>query len=325
MIESMGKNLDKEAEMVEPEGARADVWLWAVRLFKTRTLASEACRNHQIRVNGQGVKPSRQIRPDDRLKVKKGFLTRTVRVKAVLNRRVGARKVEDYLEDLTPPETYEEAREAYRQAKEAVPLRDAGAGRPTKKERRDLDELVDEAEQKEEFMRKVMKSVKRTGILVAAGLFFFSALMQSVAADPPARSFQPSDKSLSFQISKNLLVTAEEILPSMDEKTGLMTGLSATGSVLIKAKPEGAPSEILVSCDKATYDAARDEVVLTGWPAVKSGMQILRATSSETYVRVNRASGKWEIQGAHRIDISLGGSGKKGVKDLFKGGLKGKR
>jgi ribosome-associated heat shock protein Hsp15 len=319
----MGKN--REIENQGNPSVRADVWLWAVRLFKNRALAVEACRNHQVRINGQQVKPSRQVRPGDRLEVEKGFLTRTVRAKKVLSRRVGAKRVDEYLEDLTAPEAFEKANEARRQAKESVPLRDERAGRPTKKERRDLDELMEAADEKEKFLRKVMKSAKRTSIILAAGLLSFSTFPECLAADPPARSFKPSDKSLSFQISKNLSVTAEEILPAMDEKTGLMTGLSATGSVLIKAKPEGAPSEILISCGKATYNAARDEVVLTGWPAVKSGIQILRATSSETYVRVNRATGKWEIQGPHRIDISFDAGGKKSVKDLFKRGLGGKR
>jgi hypothetical protein len=192
--------------------------------------------------------------------------------------------------------------------------------------RRDLEEVMEAAEKKETFIRNAMKSAKRTLTLLIAwicAVFLLSGA--GIAADPPARSFQPSDKSLSFQVSKNLSVAAEEILPSMDEKTGLMTGLSATGNVLIKAKPDGAASEILVSCDKAVYDAARDEVVLTGWPAVKSGMQVLRATSSETYVRVNRADGKWEIQGPHRIEISFDAGGKKNVKDLFKGSFGGKR
>lgn len=307
------------------QGIRADVWLWAVRLFKSRTLAAEACRNHHVRIRGQGVKPSRQVRPGDRLEVRKGFLERTICVKKILSRRVGARDVGEYLDDLTPPEVIAGAEEARRQAKESVPLRDEGAGRPTKKERRNLDDLIEAADEKENFFQKVMKSAKRTTKLLAAGLLAASTVAACLAAEPPARSFEPSDKSLSFQISKNLSVTAEEILPATDEKTGVMTGLSATGSVLIKAKPEGAPGEILISCDQATYDAARDEVVLKGWPAVKSGMQILRATSPETYVRVNRANGKWEIQGPHRIDISFGTGGKKGVKDLFKGGLGGKR
>ena len=100
------------------------------------------------------------------------------------------------------------------------------------------------------------------------------------------------------------------VMPAVDTETdpatGALKGLAATGGVLIKAKPKGKEQWILVSCDKAVYDPAKDEIVLTGWPAVKAGIQILRATAAETYVRVARASGKWEIVGRHKLEVSFG-------------------
>lgn len=114
---------------------RVDRWLWSVRLFKTRTLAARACNAGHVRVNGQVVKPSRSVRAGDLVKALLGEITRTVKVLAVLERRVGARVIVEYLEDLTPQSEYEKPRE-----KRLAPagLRPKGAGRPTKRDRRVL-------------------------------------------------------------------------------------------------------------------------------------------------------------------------------------------
>ena len=106
-----------------------------MRLFKTRTLAARACDAGHVRVNGQTVKPSRALRPGDVVNALLGEITRTVKVLAVLERRVGAKAVAEYLEDLTPRCEYEKPRE-----KRFAPtgLRDKGAGRPTKRDRRVL-------------------------------------------------------------------------------------------------------------------------------------------------------------------------------------------
>ena len=114
---------------------RVDRWLWSVRLFKTRTLAARACIAGHVRVNGQSVKPSRALRPGDLVNALLGEITRTVKVLAVLERRVGAKAVAQYLEDLTPQSEYQKPRE-----KIFAPagLRDKGAGRPTKRDRRVL-------------------------------------------------------------------------------------------------------------------------------------------------------------------------------------------
>ena len=114
---------------------RVDRWLWSVRLFKTRTLATRACNAGHVQVNGQAVKPSRAVRPGDLVNALQGEITRTVKVLAVLERRVGAKVVAQYLEDLTPQSEYEKPRE-----KLLAPagLRPKGAGRPTKRDRRVL-------------------------------------------------------------------------------------------------------------------------------------------------------------------------------------------
>ena len=292
---------------VSPDSVRVDIWLWSVRLFKTRSLSGEACRKGQVRIGGQRVKPARQVRVGDEIVVTKGPLERTVAVKMTLTRRVGAKEVETYLEDRTPDEAREKAAEIRRRNREATLDWEEGAGRPTKKDRRDLDEVMAESEAREAHFRKLVRAMKTS-------LFLFLALLTTLvgsppfaeAADPPQRSFTPSAKSVVFQVAENLSVSAEKLAPATDEKTGAMTGLTASGNVLIKTKPKGANDWILVACDQATYQQDGDVIVLKGWPAVKSGMQILRATSPETFVRVERATGKWAIKGPHRIDLNLG-------------------
>lgn len=150
-----------EEEASQELSVRVDVWTWATRLFKTRSLSGAACKKEQVLVNGQRCRPSRQIRVGDKVEVKRGFLTRTVEVKALLSKRVGAPKVDEYLVDLTPPEMYEAAAEMARQAREVAPQREAGAGRPTKRERRDLDEIMEEAVEERESFEAFVKSFTR--------------------------------------------------------------------------------------------------------------------------------------------------------------------
>lgn len=121
--------------MEATSGVRADRWLWAVRLYKTRTLAGAACDAGHVKINGHPCKPARTVRPGDILVALTGEIERTVKVIAVLESRVGAKLVPSYLEDLTPASEYEKPRE-----KQFAPigLRPKGAGRPTKKERRVL-------------------------------------------------------------------------------------------------------------------------------------------------------------------------------------------
>ena len=115
---------------------RMDKWLWAVRLYKTRTQAADACRSGHVRISGQPVKPSRFVRPGDTITAVTGEITQTVKVLAVLDTRVGAKLVEDYAENLTPPSEYAKPRE---KAFEPFGFRPKGAGRPTKKDRRSIE------------------------------------------------------------------------------------------------------------------------------------------------------------------------------------------
>lgn len=144
------------------ESVRIDVWAWAVRLFRTRALSGAACKKEQILVNGQRCRPARQVRAGDRIEVRRGLLTRSLEVKAVLQKRIGAKLVDQYVIDLTPPEVYEDAAEAIRLAREVTPQREAGSGRPTKRERRSLDELMEESvENMAEFEEFVKSFTKR--------------------------------------------------------------------------------------------------------------------------------------------------------------------
>ena len=112
---------------------RIDKWLWAVRLYKTRSLAAAACDSGRVRIGQQRVKPSRAVKIGDIIVAENNEITRTVKVLALLDKRVGAKLVGHYIEDLTPASEFEKRREP---GYPAVPLRPKGVGRPTKKERR---------------------------------------------------------------------------------------------------------------------------------------------------------------------------------------------
>jgi len=154
-------------ETVETEGvaeARVDLWLWAVRLYKTRSQAATACRGGKVRVNGKPAKPAKLVRAGDRLEISKTGLTKTVKVRDVLSKRIGAKLVEDYLEDLTPPEIYEEAAQRRLEKIASVPKRDGGAGRPTKRDRRAWSKAAEKAAEREAAVIDLMKkSVKSSG------------------------------------------------------------------------------------------------------------------------------------------------------------------
>lgn len=119
---------------------RLDKWLWAVRLYKTRAVATDACRGGFVKGEGRALKPAYAPKIGDIFTVKTAGVVRTVRVRALLDKRVGAKHVGDYMEDLTAPEVFEAARA---DARELLPKRPRGSGRPTKKERRDLDQFFD--------------------------------------------------------------------------------------------------------------------------------------------------------------------------------------
>ena len=116
---------------------RLDQWLWAVRIFKTRSLAVAAIKAGHAKVNGASTKPSHEARAGEMVAVQIGVVTRTLRVIGAPPSRVAAKLVAQFAEDLTPPEEFEKER-ALRFPPPGV--RPKGAGRPTKRERRELDE-----------------------------------------------------------------------------------------------------------------------------------------------------------------------------------------
>jgi ribosome-associated heat shock protein Hsp15 len=118
---------------------RIDKWLWAVRLYKSRSLATAACSAGRVRIGGESLKPSRSARIGDVITAATGDITRTVRVRALLERRVGAKLVADYMEDLTPPNEYARPKEPNFRP---LLVRPKGSGRPTKKDRRKLGEFI---------------------------------------------------------------------------------------------------------------------------------------------------------------------------------------
>ena len=119
---------------------RLDQWLWAVRIFKTRSLATDACRAGSVEVNALPAKPGRDVHAGETVTVKQGLVLRTLRVVEVPRSRVGAKLVAQFCTDLTPKEEFEKARA---QGVQQVLARAKGSGRPTKRDRRLLDQFLD--------------------------------------------------------------------------------------------------------------------------------------------------------------------------------------
>jgi len=114
---------------------RIDKWLWAMRVFKTRTIATDACKKGRVTMGGTAVKPSRQVKAGDVVEVRKPPITYTFRVKAVTGNRLGAKLVPEYLENITPQSQYE-LLEMTRIS--GFVDRRKGLGRPTKRDSREL-------------------------------------------------------------------------------------------------------------------------------------------------------------------------------------------
>ena len=119
---------------------RIDKYLWAIRAFKTRTDATDACKGGKVKVAGVNAKPSKEVKPGDVLQVKKGTVTYTYKVLQPLERRVGAKMVPEYALNLTPESELEKLRAP---VETFFITRDRGAGRPTKKDRREIEEAWD--------------------------------------------------------------------------------------------------------------------------------------------------------------------------------------
>jgi ribosome-associated heat shock protein Hsp15 len=121
------------------EAERVDKWLWAVRIFRTRSLATDACRAGSVTIDGHTVKPSREVRGGVVVVARQGLIRRTLKVLGVPPARVGAKGVAAYCEDQTPPGEFEQAR---RQRVQQLLARAKGSGRPTKRDRRRLDRFL---------------------------------------------------------------------------------------------------------------------------------------------------------------------------------------
>ena len=118
---------------------RIDKWLWATRIFKTRTIATEACKKGRVTIGGVNVKPSRPLKVGEVVDVKKPPITYTFRVKALAENRMGAKLVPDYLENITSPAQYELLEMA---RISGFVNRQKGLGRPTKKDGRELSKFT---------------------------------------------------------------------------------------------------------------------------------------------------------------------------------------
>ena len=123
---------------------RIDKYLWAIRVFKTRSEATEACKGGKVKVAGIPAKPSRTIQAGEVIQVRKGIVTYTYKVLRPLENRVGAKLVPDYAENLTPEEEMEKLKAP---VESFFVTRDRGAGRPTKKDRRAMEQLWDTLEE----------------------------------------------------------------------------------------------------------------------------------------------------------------------------------
>ncbi|WP_433681595.1 RNA-binding S4 domain-containing protein [Nocardia sp. CA-119907] len=122
-----------------PTQARVDSWTWAVRLFKTRSAAAEACRGGHVRVNGVAAKPAQHVRPGDEVRIRAGGIERIVIVERIVVKRVGPPIAAQCLIDRSPPPPS-------REILATMPRRDRGSGRPTKRERRETDRLLGRTE-----------------------------------------------------------------------------------------------------------------------------------------------------------------------------------
>ncbi len=130
---------DKRVAAENPDSVRLDKWLWAVRLFKTRPLATMACRAGQVLVDGHAAKASREVRPGQIIVTRCGDLKKTVEVLGLTVNRVSAQQSVLFAKDLTSPEEYERAKLLREDPILSVPR---GLGRPTKKQRRAIESIM---------------------------------------------------------------------------------------------------------------------------------------------------------------------------------------
>ena len=123
------------------ESVRVDKWLWAIRIFKTRSMATEACKKGHVSIGDSTLKPSRMVQVGETVQVRKSPITKSLKILALAEKRMSAKLILDFVEDVTPAEEIEllEMQKNMRWI-----ARDRGTGRPTKKDRRELDDFFDE-------------------------------------------------------------------------------------------------------------------------------------------------------------------------------------
>jgi len=123
---------------------RVDKYLWSIRYFKTRSIATNACKKGHVKVNGQVVKPSRDVYASDKIELRKDQINYIIIVNDLPESRVGAKLVDLYRKDITPKEAFE-AQDLLKYSKDYY--RKKGVGRPTKKDRRDIDDFYETPEE----------------------------------------------------------------------------------------------------------------------------------------------------------------------------------
>ena len=128
---------------------RLDKYLWSIRVYKTRSEATTACNGGKVRLNGSDVKPSKMVKAGDTIVVRKGPVTYTYKVLALIDKRQGAKLVPQYVENQTPQEELDKLRAP---VETFFLKRDRGAGRPTKKDRRQMDSLWDSLDYDADYM-----------------------------------------------------------------------------------------------------------------------------------------------------------------------------
>jgi len=133
--------------MAEKEKLRIDKYLWAIRAFKTRTLASDACKSGRVKLEGNNIKPSHEVKVGEVYQVSKGIERKIIKVTGLLESRVDAKTAVYFYEDITPVEQTLAFKSMFHAP---VLTRDRGTGRPTKKDRREIDDLKDDFFTKED-------------------------------------------------------------------------------------------------------------------------------------------------------------------------------
>ena len=133
--------------MPEKEKLRIDKYLWAIRIFKTRTLATEACKAGRVKLEGQNIKPSHEVKVGEVYNISKGIERKVIRVTGLLENRMDAKSVINFFADETP---FEQTGQFKSMFHAPVLKRDRGTGRPTKRERREIDDMHQNFFQEEE-------------------------------------------------------------------------------------------------------------------------------------------------------------------------------